>query len=65
MAMDGSQVAAGRSSASGRFQLTAPAGRYRLQVMVPVKPVRCPVTDVVVTEARSTLVDMECDSGMR
>lgn len=65
MALDGSQVAAGSSSASGRFQLMAPAGRYRLQVTVPAKPVRCPVTEVVVTETRSTLVDIDCDSGMR
>jgi len=65
MGLDGSQVAAGSSSASGRFQLMAPAGRYRLQVILPAKPVRCPVTEVVVTETRSTLVDIDCDSGMR
>ena len=64
-ALDGRLVATGRSSAAGRFQLQAPAGHYRLRVSAPAKPVRCPVTDLVVTELRSTLVDIDCDSGMR
>lgn len=64
-ALDGRLVATGRSSAAGRFQLQVPAGQYRLRVSGPAKPVRCPVTDLVVTELRSTLVDIDCDSGMR
>ena len=64
-ALDGRLVVTGRSSSAGRFQLQAPAGQYRLRVSAPAKPVRCPVIDVVVSGARSTLVDVDCDSGMR
>lgn len=64
-ALDGRLVATGRSSSAGRFQLLAPAGQYRLRVSAPAKPVRCPVTDLVVAALRSTLVDIDCDSGMR
>ena len=63
---DGGAVAAStRTSATGHYLLAAPAGRYRLQVMTPVKITRCPSPEVVVVAKRTSVVDIECDSGMR
>jgi hypothetical protein len=61
----GAMVASTRTSATGRYLLAAPAGRYRLQVMTPVKITRCPSPEVVVVAKQTSVVDIECDSGMR
>ena len=65
VADDGAMVASTRTSATGRYLLAAPAGRYRLRVMTPVKITRCPSPEVVVVAKRTSVVDIECDSGMR
>ena len=62
---DAAVVASGRTSASGSYQFKVPAGRFRLLVMVPVKVIRCPVKEVVVDTTSMTVVDIDCDSGMR
>ena len=63
--LEGQLVSSGRSSVLGLYDLAAPAGRYRLQVIVPMKIVRCPRTEVEVIDGQSTPVAVRCDSGMR
>ena len=58
-------VATTRSSASGQYRLTAPAGHYRVQVMTSAKLPRCPSPDVVVMDGKYAVVDIDCDTGMR
>ena len=65
LASDGAAVASTRTSANGRYLLAAPAGRYRVQVMTPVKITRCPSPEVLVVAKQTSTVDIECDSGMR
>lgn len=61
----GATVASTRTSSAGRYLLPAPAGHYRLQVMTPIKFTRCPSPEVLVTGKESSVVDIDCDSGMR
>jgi hypothetical protein len=61
----GSVVAAARTAADGRYVLAATAGHYRLQVMTPVKLVRCPPTEVTVPVGAYAAADIDCDSGLR
>ena len=65
LASDGAAVASARTSATGHYLLTAPAGRYRVQVMTPVRITRCPSPEVLVVAKQTSIVDIECDSGMR
>ena len=65
LASDGAAVASARTSATGHYLLAAPAGRYRVQVMTPVRITRCPSPDVLVVAKQTSIVDIECDSGMR
>ena len=61
----GSVVATARTSSAGRYLLPAPAGNYHLQVMTPIKITRCPSPAVKVTQQQISVVDIDCDSGMR
>ena len=61
----GAVLGSTRTSATGHYQLTVPAGRYRVQVMTPVKITRCPSPEVVVVAKQTSVADIECDSGMR
>ena len=63
--LGGAVVASARTSPDGRFVLPAPAGDYRLQVMVPMKFMRCPSPPVKVMQQQMSVVDVDCDSGMR
>ena len=65
LASDGAAVASTRTSATGHYLMAAPAGRYRVQVMTPVRITRCPSPDVLVVAKQTSVVDIECDSGMR
>ena len=65
LASDGAAVASARTSATGHYLLAAPAGRYRVQVMTPVRITRCPSPEVVVVAKQTSVADIECDSGMR
>ena len=65
LASDGAAVASTRTSATGHYLLAAPAGRYRVQVMTPVKITRCPSPEVLVIVKQTSVADIECDSGMR
>ena len=65
MAENGAMVASTRTSATGHYLMAAPAGRYRLRVMTPVRITRCPSPDVQVVAKQISIVDIECDSGMR
>ena len=65
IASGGATVASTRTSPAGRYLLAAPAGRYRLQVMTPVKITRCPSPEVLVVAKETSVADIECDSGMR
>lgn len=58
-------VASARTSSDGRYLLPAPAGTYHLRVMTPVKITRCPSPEVAVTQKKISVVDIDCDSGMR
>ena len=62
---DGATVASTRTSPGGHYLLAAPAGRYRVQVMTPVKITRCPSPEVLVVAKQTGVADIECDSGMR
>ena len=61
----GATVATARTTSDGRYLLSAPAGHYRVVVMTPIRITRCQSPDVVVTEKKFSVVDIECDSGMR
>lgn len=61
----GTVVASARTSSAGHFVLPAPAGDYHLQVMTPVKFIRCPSPAVKLTQQKVSVVDVDCDSGMR
>ncbi len=65
LASDGAAVASTRTSATGHYLLAAPAGRYRVQVMTPVKITRCPSPEVLVIVKQTSVADIECDSGIR
>ena len=65
VASDGSTVASTRTATNGHYLLTAPAGRYRVQVMTPAKITRCPSPEVLVVAKQTSVADIECDSGMR
>ncbi len=61
----GTPLASARTSSTGRFRLTVPAGHYLVKVMTTSKMTRCPAIAVVVTAQAFSVVDIECDSGMR
>ena len=61
----GAVVASARTSSAGHFVLEAPIGDYHLQVMTPIKFTRCPSPSVKVTQRQMSVVDVDCDSGMR
>jgi hypothetical protein len=62
----GGRIAASATTdATGAFAMKAPAGRYRLHVVVGVKMTRCPDLDVTLPTVKSAPVELECDSGMR
>jgi hypothetical protein len=61
----GAVVASARTSPAGHFVLPAPAGTYQLQVMTPIKFTRCPSPAVQVAQQQVSVVDIDCDSGMR
>ena len=65
LASDGSAVASTRTTTTGHYLMTAPAGRYRVQVMTPVRITRCPSPEVVVVAKQTSVADIECDSGIR
>ena len=65
LASDGAAVASTRTSATGHYLLATQAGRYRVQVMTPVRITRCPSPEVLVVARQTSTVDIECDSGMR
>ena len=60
-------VATARTSPAGAYRLPAPAGHYVLKVMTPVKITRCPSPAVTVRSGAETetVIDIDCDSGMR
>ena len=62
---NGATVAAARTTTAGRYLVSAPAGHYRVMVTTPIRFTRCPSPEVVVTEGKVSVVDVECDSGMR
>ncbi len=64
--VDGRAAASTTTDAAGAFRMLAPAGRYRLHVVLgPAKVPRCPVLDVTLPLAKGGAVELECDSGMR
>lgn len=65
LAGNGAMLTGVYTSAIGRYRLTAPPGHYRVQVVTPTKITRCPMPSVTVTTLASSLVDIDCDSGMR
>lgn len=58
-------VATDRTSPAGAYRMSAPAGHYVLKVVTPVKFTRCPSSMVTVQTGAETVVDIDCDSGMR
>ncbi len=58
-------VAWATTAPAGAFDMHAPAGHYRLRVSGVVKPMRCPVLDVMLPRPKPTPLELECDSGMR
>ena len=65
LSSDGSTATSTRTNATGHYLMTAPAGRYRVQVMTPVRITRCPSPEVLVVARQTSVADIECDSGMR
>lgn len=61
----GAAVASTRTSSAGLYRLAAPPGQYRLQVMTAIKLTRCPQPEVMVRDDAYTVIDIDCDSGMR
>ena len=61
----GATMATARTTTSGHYLFSAPPGRYRVMVTTPIRLTRCPSPEVVVTEGKVSVVDVECDSGMR
>lgn len=52
------------SDSQGRFAIRAPAGRYRLVVVVP-KVTRCPSPEVDLPTRSAQPLVVDCDSGRR
>jgi hypothetical protein len=52
------------SDGQGRFSIAAPAGRYRLVVLVP-KVTRCPSPEVDLPMRSADPLVLDCDSGRR
>ena len=65
IADSGAVAASTRTASTGHYLLSAPAGHYRLQVMTVIKLPRCPTPEVVVRPQTVSVVDIDCDSGMR
>ena len=62
--VEGRTIATTKSTVDGRYELSAPAGRYTIIVKTDVFP-RCPATPATVTLHQLTTVDVSCDSGIR
>ncbi len=63
---DGRVVVSATTDVDGAFRVQAPAGRYRLHVVLgPAKVPRCPTLDITLPLAKAGRVEIECDSGMR
>ena len=62
---NGATVAAARTTTAGHYLVSAATGHYRVMVTTPIRFTRCPSPEVVVTEGKVSVVDVECDSGMR
>ena len=65
LSLSGAVLASTRTSAAGAYRLDAPPGEYQLQVVTAVKFTRCPRPGVLVAGRAYTVVDIDCDSGMR
>jgi len=65
LADSGAVAATARTTSAGGYRLYAPAGHYRVRVMTPIKLPRCPTPEALVTDGARTIVDIDCDSGMR
>ena len=65
IADSGAVAGSTRTTSTGHYLLPAPAGRYHLQVMTAIKLPRCPKPGVVVSLQTVSVVDIDCDSGMR
>lgn len=61
----GVTVATAQTSADGRFEISAAAGSYRLEVVSVGRLPRCPPIEITVTGGRQAAVEITCDSGMR
>jgi hypothetical protein len=61
----GKEVAHTRSDAKGgHFQLTVPAGQYRVTAETGGRP-RCPSVRVTVRSGQFAKADIACDTGIR
>lgn len=60
----GALVGQAVSDSQGRFSIHAPAGRYRLVVVVP-KVTRCPSPEVDLPMRSTPPLVVDCDSGRR
>jgi hypothetical protein len=61
----GATVASTRTSSAGDYLLPVPAGKYRVVVAPSVRFTRCPSPEVVVEDKQVSVIDIDCDSGMR
>jgi hypothetical protein len=61
----GQLVDAAQTSTDGAFEIAAPPGRYRVEVVTEGRLPRCPPTTVIVEVGKTTTVRITCDSGMR
>jgi len=65
LSASGAVVASARTAEDGSYAMTAPAGRYRLKVLVPGKLPRCPSPQLELGRQAPAVADINCDSGMR
>lgn len=61
----GQPVDAAQTSTEGAFEIAAPPGGYRLEVLTEGRLPRCPPTAVIVEVGKTTTVKITCESGMR
>ena len=60
----GNAVARTTTDDAGRFDLSAPAGSYKMHALTPKLP-RCPVLSIVLPQVLEAHITLDCDSGMR
>lgn len=62
---DGTVVASTRTGSDGAYDIAAPAGRYHLKLRQRGKLPRCPSPQLEIGAGARTVVNIECDSGLR